>query len=80
MGHLTGLLGKIEPAVVAAKTSGERNSKNHEFVDEVSEINVGDTIKTIRAKSPILKELEDQGKIRIVGAVYDTSDGKIHWQ
>lgn len=80
MGNLTGLLSKIEPAVVAAKTPGERNSKNHEFVDEVTEINVGDTIKTIRAKSPILKELEDQGKIKIVGAVYDTSNGKIHWQ
>lgn len=80
MGNLTGLLSKIQPAVVAAKTTGERNSKNHQFVDEVTEINVNDAIKTIREKSPILKELEDQGKIKIVGAVYDTSNGKVHWQ
>ena len=80
MGNLTELLSKISPAVAAAKTTGERNSKNHAFVDEVTEINVQDTIAAIREKSPILKELELQGKIKIVGAVYDTSNGKIEWQ
>ena len=80
MGNLTGLLGKIQPAVAAAKTPGARNSKNHEFVEEVAEINVSDGIKTIREKSPILRALEDQGKIKIVGAFYDTNDGKVQWQ
>lgn len=80
MGNLTGLLSKIQPAVDSAKTTGERNSKNHQFVDDVTEINVDDTIKTIREKSPILKEMEAQGKIKIVGAVYDTANGQIHWQ
>ncbi len=80
MGNLTGLLSKIQPAVTAAKTPGARNSKNHEFVEEVAEINVSDGIKTIREKSPILRELENQGKIKIVGAFYDTNDGKVQWQ
>lgn len=80
LGNLTGLLDKIQPAVTAAKTAGERNSKNYAFVEEVTEINVNDTIKTIRERSPILHELEAQGKIRIVGAVYDISSGKVHWQ
>lgn len=80
MGNLTGLLSKIQPAVTAAKTPGARNSKNHEFVEEVAEINVSDGIKTIREKSPILRELEDQEKIIIVGAFYDTNDGKVQWQ
>lgn len=80
MGNLTGLLSKIQPAVAAAKTPGVRNSKNHEFVEEVAEINVSDGIKTIREKSPILRELEDQEKIIIVGAFYDTNDGKVQWQ
>lgn len=79
MGNLTGLLSKIQPAVVAARTPGERNSKNHEFVEEVAEINVSEAIKTIRAKSPILNDLESQGKIKIVGAFYDTQNGKIYW-
>ena len=80
MGSLTGLLSKIHPAVAAAKSLGERNSKNKMFVDEVTELNVDDAIRTLREKSPILKELEDQRKIKIVGAVYDTSNAKIHWQ
>jgi carbonic anhydrase len=79
LGKLTGLLNQIHPAVVAAKTTGERNAKNHEFVDEVTEINVENTIKAIREKSLILKELESKGKITIVGAVYNTSTGKIQW-
>lgn len=80
MGHLTGLLNKIQPAVAAAKTQGVRNSTNHEFVEEVAEINVNDGIETIRQKSRILKELEDQQKIKIVGAFYDMGSGKVQWQ
>ncbi len=79
MGNLTTLLDKISPAVAATKTSGERNSKNHKFVDDVTEMNVQLVIKTIREKSPVLKELEDSGKIKIVGALYDTSNGKVMW-
>jgi carbonic anhydrase len=80
MGNLTGLLSKIQPAVNAAKTPGVRNSKNHEFVEEVAEINVSDVIKTIHEKSPILKELEAEEKIKIVGAFYDTDNGQVRWQ
>lgn len=80
MGNLTGLLEKIQPAVSAAKSDGERNSKNYKFVAEVTEINVADAIENIRQKSPILKELESQGRIKIVGAIYDTSTGKVSWR
>lgn len=80
MGNLTGLLDKIAPAVQATQTSGARDSHNHEFVDGVTELNVDLAIKTIREKSPILKELEDAGKIKIVGAIYDTSNGKVTWR
>ncbi|MBI4740717.1 MAG: carbonic anhydrase [Betaproteobacteria bacterium] len=79
MGNLTMLLDKIKPSVNAASTPGEHNSKNHAFVDEVTELNVKDVIKNIREKSAILKELEDQGKIKIVGALYDTSNGRVLW-
>jgi len=79
MGNLTTLLEKYKPAVSAAKTNGERNSKNHQFVDEVTELNVKMTLDKIRTQSPILKEMEDQRKIKIVGALYDTSSGKVLW-
>lgn len=79
MGNLTALLAKYKPAVSAAKTEGERSSKNHKFVDEVTELNVKQTLDKIRAQSSILKDMEAQGKIRIVGALYDTSSGKVLW-
>lgn len=80
MGNLTTLLDKLTPAVNATQTTGERNSKNHAFVEDVAELNVQHTIATIRSKSPILKELEDAGKLKIVGGMYDTSSGKVYWQ
>ena len=79
MGNLTTLLEKFKPAVAAASTPGERNSHNHAFVDDVTELNVKQVVARIRTESPVLKALEDEGKIRIVGALYDTSSGKVAW-
>lgn len=79
MGNLTGLLDKLMPAVNATKTTGERNSHNHEFVQDVAELNVQQTVEKIRQMSPILKEMEEQGKIKIVGAMYNTSNGQVTW-
>jgi carbonic anhydrase len=79
LGNLTGLLDKLKPAVAAASTPGERNSHNHAFVGEVTELNVKQVMQKIRDQSPVPKALEDEGKIRIVGAMYDTSSGKVSW-
>lgn len=80
LGNLTTLLEKIQPSVQAVSTVGERNSHNHAFVKDVTEMNVKQTMQTIRLKSPVLAQLEAQGKIKIVGAVYDTASGKVIWQ
>lgn len=45
----------------------------------VSESNVKNTIEQIRIKSPILKEMEDNGAIKIVGALYDMDNGKVNF-
>ena len=79
MGNLTTLLEKFKPAVAAASTPGEHNSHNHAFVDDVTELNVKQVVQKIRDQSPILKAMEDEGKIRIVGALYNTSNGKVSW-
>ncbi|WP_216190234.1 carbonic anhydrase family protein [Polynucleobacter parvulilacunae] len=80
MGNLTGLLEKIKPAVQMSKAPGEHNGKNYTFVNEVTEINVDDSIANIRANSAILSNLESHGKLKIVGAIYDTSTGKVIWR
>jgi carbonic anhydrase len=56
---------------------GDKSSKNPSYVDYVCRNNVVATINEIRSASPILKEMEDKGEIKIVGGIYDLTDGKI---
>ena len=80
MGNLTGLLAKIMPAVAAVPNNGkDRSSKNYEFVEMVAEQNVRQNVQLIRDRSPILKEMEDKGEIKIVGAMYDVASGRVTW-
>ena len=80
LGNLTGLLGKIKPAATAVSADiKDRSSKNVAFVEMVAENNVKMTVETIREKSPILREMEQKGEIKIVGAMYDVKTGKVTW-
>lgn len=77
-GYLTGLLDKIKPAIDEELTIAEnRNGNNVDFVNRVSTINVFHTINQIRSKSNILNSLEQQGKIMIVGGLYDIDKGTV---
>lgn len=80
LGNLTAMLGKIKPAVRAVITPEDkslRNSKNLEFVDNVAAKNVLLTINRIKDESPVLDEMEDNGEIKIVGAMYDINTGEV---
>lgn len=80
LGNLTILLDKIMPAVNAVSQPsdpGQRNSKNIDFVNAVAVKNVHMTIENTRNMSPVLKEMEDNGEIKIVGAMYDINNGKV---
>lgn len=77
LGNITPMLAKIRPAVEAVDYPGDRTAGNAEFVQMVCEKNVENTIAQIRTQSPILKEMEDAGEIRIVGAVYDLDTGQV---
>lgn len=80
LGNLTGMLAKIKPAVEAItepKDPSIRNSKNMEFVDNVSAKNVQLTIDKITKDSPVLAEMEKNGEIKIVGAMYDINTGAV---
>lgn len=82
LGNLTILLHKIKAAVRAVSEPSEvenRNSKNIEFVNHVAEKNVRLTIEDIRSLSPVLNDMEENGEIAIVGAMYDIADGKVHF-
>jgi carbonic anhydrase len=78
LGNITAMLTKITPAVAKSQDfKGEKTSKNDAFVEYVAKNNVKNTIATIRAKSPILKEMEAKGEIKIVGAYYDLNTGAV---
>jgi carbonic anhydrase len=37
------------------------------------------TVSDIREKSPIISELEAEGKLKVVGAMYDVATGEVTW-
>lgn len=77
MGHLTGLLKKLQPAL--AKTVERGTETGNNFVDAVAENNVHLSIDLILEKSPILREMVDKGQLGIVGAMYNIESGVVQF-
>ena len=78
MGNLTALLSKIQPAVYDENTETEnRNSSNAAFVEKVASINVKRTVDAIMQRSPILKEMIQNGEIGIIGGMHNIADGEV---
>ena len=78
LGNITAMLENVKPAVIKAQDySGDKKSSNADFVEYVAKKNVLNTVETIRKKSPILKEMEDKGEIKIVGAYYNLKTGEV---
>jgi carbonic anhydrase len=80
MGNLTELLAKIQPAIYQEKsTTNDRTSANSEFVENVAEINVKRNVRNIIDRSYILEHMLMDGKIGIVGAMYDIDSGIVEF-
>lgn len=80
LGNITAMLANIKPAVVrSGDFIGDKTSKNDAFVEHVTKNNVLNTVETIKARSPILNQMSDQGKIKIIGAYYDLHTGAVHF-
>ncbi|MFT4274702.1 MAG: carbonic anhydrase family protein [Pantoea sp.] len=77
LGNLTGLLDKIKPAIAKTDYNGERKGSNYDFVDAVARKNVELTVESIRRDSQVLKNLEDTGKIKIIGSMYHLNGGVV---
>lgn len=78
LGNLTTTLSKIKPAIEMSQDyGGEKRSDNEDFAKLVSVNNVRHAISTIRTKSPILKEMEENGEIKIVGLFYTLTKGEL---
>lgn len=79
LGNLTGLLNKIKPVIETTQFDGEKSSKNERYVDAVAKNNVKHTIDEIRKNSEIINKLEKEGKIKIVGSMYNLNGGVVEF-
>lgn len=77
-GNITALMHKIKPAIDKETTVMEnRDGSNSEFVEKVAVLNVHHVLEEIRERSEIISEFEKEGKIMLVGAIYDVETGKV---
>jgi len=75
LGHLTGLVEKLKPAVDAVRAEASEGGEVN--LDHIAEVNVERTVQEILDRSPVLRELHEEGHIDVVGAMYDVSSGKV---
>ena len=73
------LLSEIRPLVDMTERIGEVSSKNEAFTNNVINNNALKTVEDIKLQSPKLKELDDNGTIKIVAAVYDMATGRVNF-
>lgn len=80
-GHITQLLDKIKPAIQAEHhIKDQRNGHNVNFVNQVTQLNIANTLHSIYQQSDILKTMINQGDLGIVGALYDVSSGVVSYK
>ena len=80
LGNITPMLKNIRPAVdFFGDYAGEKSGSNKEFVHMVAERNVRMSMARIRERSPILREMESRGQLKIVGALYDMDSGAVEF-
>jgi carbonic anhydrase/SulP family sulfate permease len=79
-GNLDGLVIEIQQAINPATlkkpgqwAAGEKTA----YTNEIARLNVVRTIKTIRQRSATLNKLLEEGKIAIVGSLYDVATGEV---
>lgn len=77
LGNITPLLSKILPAVNEVLAVDDEVTSDK--IEKVNEINVHNAIDRMRKESPILNDMELDGSIKIVGAVYEVETGKVRF-
>jgi carbonic anhydrase/SulP family sulfate permease len=78
--NLDGLVTEIQQAINPAtlkKPDQWSPGEKAAYTNEISRLNVLQTIQTIRKRSSTLNKLVEEGKIAIVGALYDVTSGEV---
>jgi len=78
LGNITPMLAKIRPAIERGRPfDGKKASDNPAYVAHVCRENVRLAVEAVRERSDILRKLEAEGGIKIVGAYYDLGSGEV---
>jgi len=81
-GNLDGLITEIQDAIDPSTLKQPDQWKAGEkaaYSNEISRLNVVRTIRVIRQRSTTLNRLAEEGKIAIVGGLYDVSTGEVNF-
>lgn len=78
LGKLTSLLNKIEPAIEKT-TAAREHLPTHEYAEVVAQANVLHSMEEILERSTILRGLFEEGKIGIVGGIYNIENGRVNF-
>ena len=78
LGHLSGLLNKIQPSIDVVKESGDL--QGDEFIHRVAEQNVAHVVQEIRDRSQVIEDMISKGEVGIVGAMYSVKSGAVEFQ
>lgn len=76
LGNLTGLLEKVQPAIEKVKKQGS-DTVNPEFIEAVAHANTLHTMELVLKRSPILKEMFENGEIGIAAGYYSVETGEV---
>lgn len=82
LGSLTELLSKVQPAVYEENETldvADRNSKNPTFVENVADLNIRRSVRTVVLRSYILEQLILEGRIAVIGGKHDLGTGTVRF-
>jgi carbonic anhydrase len=77
MGHLTGLLSKVAPAMHAVEQREGASLSPESAVELVAVENVRCQLRSILDRSPILEHMYQEGSLGLVGGVYSVDSGEV---
>jgi len=78
--HLPSILEKMAPLIDRDQLADFEQSERAEqiaAVDEVARLNVRATCESLVARSPALTRLAAEGELKVAGAMYDVTSGKV---
>ena len=79
-GSIGAMIEPIVPAVLAAQRQGDASEKGSDLVERSVVENVRRMVDRLRtASEPMLIEPQEQGALKVVGAVYGLATGEVRW-